>query len=104
MRAVNASCRQTAGAQSGSKAAERLEKYHADVLKHVCALFDINESGSKAKLIQNIVEFCERPKASGHAYKGGNASSTSGQKRKKGSSKKEKKAEGDKVSDANLMM
>ena len=63
------------------KATERLERYHGDVLKHVCALLDISESGSKAKMIEHITTFLQNPKSSGHAYKGGSV----GTKRKSAS-------------------
>jgi len=78
--------------ECGEKATEKLSKYHADALKHVCQLFDVSDNGTKAKLIERIIEFCEKPKSSGHSYKGGNAASSAGTKRKTtSSSKKESK-------------
>lgn len=71
-----------------ASATERLERYHGDVLKHVCQLLDISESGAKAKMIEHITEFLKNPVASGHAYKGGSASA--GSKRKSSGSAKKK--------------
>jgi hypothetical protein len=67
-------------------ASARLEKNSTEILKLVAQMCDLSQSGTRAKLIEHIVDFLRRPKSSGGAFQG----STSSKKRKSAGSKKKK--------------
>ena len=69
-------------------AREKLERYENSVLKQVCHIFDISVSGTKANLIDRIVEFCSKPTSSGRS----SSSSSSSTKKRKSTSKSSKKS------------
>ena len=95
---IKGHCRDFSGwTEEGSEAEarKRLEKKEVKDLKALATILDVSGSGSKAQLIEHIVDFCNAPAGGGHASKSKKGSGGGGTKRasgggsgKKGSAKK----------------
>lgn len=74
----------------GASIKKKMEKYEiAKELKPLCHLFDVDRSGTKAEIIDRLVDFILKPAASGNDY---TAKEAAPSKKRKASTKKKSKA------------